>query len=64
MYESNESSEVFHPVLAAIDPAVAVAGGVEAGVLVHAGVDEVLGGGAFTSVNFPLMPFSLGAGTY
>jgi hypothetical protein len=54
---------VFHPVLAAVEPAVLIGGGVEGGVLVHARVDQVLRGGVGTSVNLPLMPLSLGAGT-
>lgn len=36
---------MFHPILATIDPAVSVGRGVEAGVLVHAAVEEVLSGG-------------------
>lgn len=57
------SSEVFHPVLVAIDPAVLISSGVETGILVHAAVEEVLSCHRVTSVNFPLMPFEVSDST-
>jgi hypothetical protein len=51
------SAQMLHPILAAIDPTVSVGSGVEAGVFVHAAVEEVLNVWSVTSVNLPLMPF-------
>lgn len=34
---------MFHPVFAATDPPVFISGGVETGVFVHSGVDEMIG---------------------
>lgn len=50
---------MLHPILAAIEPPILIGRGVETRVLVHSRVDEVLNIWGITSVNFPLMPFSV-----
>jgi len=57
------SSEMFHPIFATVYPSVFVGGRIQTRVLIHSWVDEMLSHIKSTSVNFPLIPLSVVAGT-